>query len=65
MFYFHSNALFLALIFTQLELLLSVPDDENEDIDVDTQAILTSDFEIGHYIRERIIPHAVLYYTGR
>lgn len=41
-----------------------LPDDENEDVDVDTQAILTSDFEIGHYIRERIVPHAVLYYTG-
>lgn len=25
---------------------------------------MTSDFEIGHYIRERIVPRAVLYFTG-
>jgi len=30
----------------------------------ETHALLTSDFEIGHYIRERIVPRAVLYYTG-
>ncbi|KAL1110485.1 hypothetical protein AAG570_008013 [Ranatra chinensis] len=41
-----------------------VPDDLDADLDEDTQALLTSDFEIGHYIRERIIPRAVLYYTG-
>uniref|UniRef100_A0A0A9YAS1 Nucleosome assembly protein 1-like 4 n=1 Tax=Lygus hesperus TaxID=30085 RepID=A0A0A9YAS1_LYGHE len=41
-----------------------VSDDENEDVDAEIQAILTSDFEIGHYIRERIVPHAVLYFTG-
>ncbi|KAF6216282.1 hypothetical protein GE061_000622 [Apolygus lucorum] len=41
-----------------------VPDDETEDVDAEIQAILTSDFEIGHYIRERIVPHAVLYFTG-
>ncbi|XP_011705793.1 PREDICTED: nucleosome assembly protein 1-like 1-A [Wasmannia auropunctata] len=33
-------------------------------MDDDTQALLTSDFELGHYIRERIVPRAVLYYTG-
>lgn len=42
----------------------SVPEDSEADIDEDTQALLTSDFEIGHYIRERIVPRAVLYYTG-
>lgn len=26
--------------------------------------MLTTDFEIGHYIRERIVPRAVLYFTG-
>ena len=26
--------------------------------------MLTSDFEIGHMFRERIIPRAVLYFTG-
>jgi len=33
-------------------------------MDEDTQALLTADFEIGHYIRERIVPRAVLFYTG-
>ncbi|XP_012219695.1 nucleosome assembly protein 1-like 1 isoform X1 [Linepithema humile] len=42
----------------------NVPEDSEADIDEDTQALLTSDFEIGHYIRERIVPRAVLYYTG-
>lgn len=42
----------------------SVPDDPEAELDEDTQAILTADFEIGHYFRERIIPRAVLYFTG-
>jgi nucleosome assembly protein 1-like 1 len=25
---------------------------------------LESDFEIGHYLKERVIPRAVLYYAG-
>ncbi|KAK9876693.1 hypothetical protein WA026_014072 [Henosepilachna vigintioctopunctata] len=37
---------------------------KEEDTDEDLRNILTSDFEIGHYIRERIIPKAVLYFTG-
>lgn len=41
-----------------------MPEDSEGDVDEDTQALLTSDFEIGHYIRERIVPRAVLYYTG-
>ncbi|XP_051172386.1 nucleosome assembly protein 1-like 1 isoform X1 [Leptopilina boulardi] len=41
-----------------------VPDDQDAELDDDTQALVTSDFEIGHYIRERIVPRAVLYYTG-
>jgi len=41
-----------------------VPDDPTAEVDEDTQAILTADFEIGHYIRERIVPRAVLYFTG-
>ena len=32
--------------------------------DEDTEALLASDFEIGHFIRERIVPRAVLYFTG-
>lgn len=43
---------------------ISVPEDSEADMDDDTQALLTSDFELGHYIRERIVPRAVLYYTG-
>ncbi|KAG8040323.1 hypothetical protein G9C98_000894 [Cotesia typhae] len=41
-----------------------VPDDTEVDLDEDMKALLTSDFEIGHYIRERLVPRAVLYYTG-
>lgn len=38
---------------------------ENEDdMDVETEHILESDFNIGHYIRTRIIPRAVLIYAG-
>lgn len=36
----------------------------DEEMDSDTEALLTSDFEIGHMFRERIIPRAVLYFTG-
>ncbi|XP_011883121.1 PREDICTED: nucleosome assembly protein 1-like 1-B isoform X1 [Vollenhovia emeryi] len=42
----------------------NVPEDSEADMDDETQALLTSDFELGHYIRERIVPRAVLYYTG-
>ncbi|KAL3288789.1 hypothetical protein HHI36_003223 [Cryptolaemus montrouzieri] len=43
----------------------TVPEDTKEgDINGDLHAILTSDFEIGHYIREIINPKAVLYSTG-
>lgn len=41
----------------------SIPENE-EDLDPDVQELLTSDFEIGHYIRERIVPRAVLFFTG-
>ena len=34
-------------------------------MDDDTEAILSTDFEIGHYIRERIVNRAVLYFTGQ
>merc|ERR1712168_825272 len=42
----------------------AVPEDPEAEVDEETQAILTADFEIGHYIRERIVPRAVLYFTG-
>ena len=41
-----------------------VPDDPDADVDEEVQGQLTADFEIGHYIRERIVPRAVLYFTG-
>lgn len=37
---------------------------EGEEPDEDTEALLAADFEIGHFIRERIVPRAVLYFTG-
>ena len=42
----------------------AIPEDP-EDLDPEMQDLLTSDFEVGHYIRERIIPRAVLYFTGK
>jgi len=41
-----------------------LPEDPEAEVDVETQELLTSDFEIGHYIRERVIPRAVLFFTG-
>lgn len=40
-----------------------MPGDE-ESIDEELEALLTTDFEIGQYIRERIIPKAIWYYTN-
>jgi len=37
---------------------------EEAKMDEDSQAILATDFEIGHFLRARIIPKAVLYFTG-
>merc|ERR1719479_594201 len=41
-----------------------ISDDPDADVDPETQDLLTADFEIGHYIRDRIIPGAVLFFTG-
>jgi len=41
-----------------------LPEDPEAEVDADTQEILEADFEIGHYIRERIIPRAILFFTG-
>merc|ERR1712141_301909 len=41
-----------------------ISDDPDADVDAETQELLTADFEIGHYIRDRIIPRAVLFFTG-
>lgn len=43
----------------------TIPEDtKEEDVDEDLRNLLTSDFEIGHYIRERVVPRAVLFFTG-
>ena len=44
--------------------LITVPDEVGELLDETVQSLLTADFEIGHYIRERIVPRAVLFFTG-
>ncbi|XP_014262149.1 nucleosome assembly protein 1-like 1-A [Cimex lectularius] len=41
-----------------------IPDDPNAEMEEEAQALISADFELGHYIRERIVPHAVLYFTG-
>ncbi|CRK96418.1 CLUMA_CG009834, isoform A [Clunio marinus] len=40
-----------------------VPEDESK-LDEESQNILATDFEIGHFLRARIIPRAVLFFTG-
>lgn len=43
----------------------TVPEDtKDEDVDDDVRHLLTADFELGHYFRERIITRAILYFTG-
>merc|ERR1712025_374905 len=42
----------------------TISDDPDAEVDPETQDLLTADFEIGHYIRDRIIPRAVLFFTG-
>ncbi|XP_030375812.1 nucleosome assembly protein 1-like 1-B [Scaptodrosophila lebanonensis] len=41
-----------------------IPTDKKEEVDEESQQILATDFEIGHFLRARIIPKAILYYTG-
>jgi len=41
-----------------------VPDNDDAEVDEETQATLAADFEIGHFIRERVVPRGVLYFTG-
>lgn len=38
--------------------------EEEESVDEELEALLTTDFEIGQYIRERIIPKAIWYFTN-
>jgi len=37
---------------------------EGEDPNEDTEDLLSADFEVGHFLRNQVIPRAVLYYTG-
>ncbi|XP_058062548.1 nucleosome assembly protein 1-like 1 [Anopheles bellator] len=37
---------------------------EDDKVDPETQFLIGRDFEVGHFLRARIIPKAVLYYTG-
>jgi nucleosome assembly protein 1-like 1 len=41
-----------------------IPPGEEDDVDDDTRELLNADFEIGQILRDRILPRAVLYYTG-
>lgn len=40
------------------------PKDDDEEMDDENKDLLNADFEIGQILRDRIIPRAVLYYTG-
>lgn len=42
----------------------SMPEDDSESVDEELEALLTTDFEIGQYIRERIVPKAIWYFTN-
>merc|ERR1719414_1200783 len=44
--------------------IVPTPEDGAEEMDEETEALLAADFEIGHFFRDRIIPRAVLYFTG-
>jgi len=41
-----------------------VPEDPKEEIDDDVQVLLNEDFDVGFSIKEKVIPKAVLYFTG-
>jgi len=42
----------------------AIPEDPDADVDDETQMYLQQDFQIGHFLRERVVPRAVLFYTG-
>lgn len=42
----------------------TVPEGSESEADEEVEALLGADFEIGHFIRERIVPRAVLFFTG-
>jgi len=42
----------------------TVPEGSESEVDEEAEALLGADFEIGHFIRERVVPRAVLFFTG-
>ncbi|XP_073814985.1 milkah [Musca autumnalis] len=42
----------------------TLPENQNDPIYADVNAILQNDFELGFYLKERVIPKAVLFFTG-
>ena len=66
----HSTGGYVALIFGDSEddgraACSLVPEDADAELeDSDEMRSLAADFEIGHMLRDSIIPKAVLYYTG-
>merc|ERR1712233_109131 len=42
----------------------ALPEDPEAEGDEEVQMLLQQDFQIGHYLRERIVPRAVLFFTG-
>merc|ERR1712080_797019 len=42
----------------------ALPEDPDAEVDEEVQMLLQQDFQIGHYLRERIVPRAVLFFTG-
>ncbi|XP_074603276.1 nucleosome assembly protein 1-like 1-A isoform X2 [Brevipalpus obovatus] len=42
----------------------SPPEENEEELDDDARALIVADFELGELIRHRIVPRAVLYFTG-
>ena len=42
----------------------ALPEDPEAEVDEEVEMLLQQDFQIGHYLRERIVPRAVLFFTG-
>jgi len=42
----------------------ALPEDPEAEVDEEVQMLLQHDFQIGHYLRERVVPRAVLFFTG-
>ncbi|KAH0620959.1 hypothetical protein JD844_021888 [Phrynosoma platyrhinos] len=65
---FSEEALFIVELDDKLEDLLKMYttafSGDGESLDEDSECTLAIDFEVGHFFRERIVPRAVLYFTG-